>query len=374
MSKRLILVLAIIVALVGGLVGAGCAAPAPAPPAPPAPAPPVPAPTPPAPPAPAPVEVIKWTAQSFGAPAETTFISATKLVEKIAEMSDGRLTIEMLAGGAIVPVADSIEATNEGILDATATGLPMVKDLFPAANLFGTVIGGLTSTQRFLWNWYGGGNELAGQMLEPLENLVYIGSAKEAIPEIWCHSNKPLYGPDDIKGLKMRAYGDSVEVLSLMGAAAVYLPGAEVYEAMQRGVIDAFEYASAVTNWMMGWGEVAEYMYLSPTRAPTDMSSFIANRASWEELTPDLQAIVKQACIARTMGNVAEEMLVETENIQNFIDFGVKVLPLPPSIDEALIAASSEFYDKTAAGDPFYAEVLESQREFQEICRSVGIY
>jgi len=75
----------------------------------------------------------------------------------------------------------------------------------------------------------------------------------------------------------------------------------------------------------------------------------------------------------RSLANFGDEMMIDQEYLQKMRDFGVKVLPLPSSIDEALLKAAAEFYDKMSAGDPFYAEVVQSQRKFVKICESVGL-
>jgi TRAP-type mannitol/chloroaromatic compound transport system substrate-binding protein len=82
-----------------------------------------------------------------------------------------------------------------------------------------------------------------------------------------------------------------------MGASVVMVPGGEIYESMQRGVIDAFQYTSPAGDVTMGFYEVIDYMYLSPVRQPCAGTMLAVNKDSWAELSPDLQAIVEHAFV-----------------------------------------------------------------------------
>ncbi|MBA7530839.1 Monocarboxylate 2-oxoacid-binding periplasmic protein [subsurface metagenome] len=255
-----------------------------------------------------------------------------------------------------------------GILEMGAANPMYCLDKFPQAALFSMMSAGLTPIQMFMWHIRGGGDELAAQMWESVLNVKYIAAASHLPPEIWAHSNRELKTVADIKGLKMRCAGDGGEILARMGAATVYFPGAELYESMQRGVIDAFEYASPSLNWGMGFQEVADYLYISPSRAPTDAIHVWVNRDAWEKITPDLQMIVEEAVRTTAFDYYAETIVLDDEYLVKFIDYGVKVELLPQVIVDEFLRVSQEFYDEKCAADPFFAEIVKSMRVFREIC------
>jgi TRAP-type mannitol/chloroaromatic compound transport system substrate-binding protein len=228
--------------------------------------------------------------------------------------------------------------------------------------------GGLTPIQMFMWHIRGGGDELAARMWESALNVKYIATAGHLPPELWAHSNRELKTAADIKGLKMRCAGEGGEILARMGASTVFFPADEVYEAAQRGVIDAFEIASPTINWGFGAQEVAEYLYISSSRAPTDVSHVWVNRDKWEELTPDLQMIVES--VVRNVGFdfYSESIVLDDEYLVKFIDYGTKVELLPQAVIDEFLKVSFAYYDEKCAEDPFYAEIVESMRAFKEIC------
>jgi TRAP-type mannitol/chloroaromatic compound transport system substrate-binding protein len=171
----------------------------------------------------------------------------------------------------------------------------------------------------------------------------------------------------------MRCSGDGGEILASMGASTVFFPGAELYESMQRGVIDAFEYASPFLNWGMAFHEVAEYMYLSPSRAPTDVAHVWANKDAWAKLTPDLQLIVYDAVATVGWDYFCESIVRDDEALVKYLDYGTKVLPLPETVVSAYLDAAMAFYAKKSAADPFYKEILDAHWEFKALCDRAGI-
>jgi TRAP-type mannitol/chloroaromatic compound transport system substrate-binding protein len=152
-----------------------------------------------------------------------------------------------------------------------------------------------------------------------------------------------------------------------MGAATVFFPADEIYESTQRGVLDAFECASPTINWGFGFQEVADYLYISTSRAPTDCAHVWVNRGAWEELTPDLQLLVES--VVRNVGFdfYAESIVMDNEYIVKFIDYGVQVELLPQPVVDEFLKVSMAYYDEKCAEDPLYAEIVESMRAFKAI-------
>jgi TRAP-type mannitol/chloroaromatic compound transport system substrate-binding protein len=288
-------------------------------------------------------------------------------------MSGGRLEVECFSGGAIVPSTEELDGVHQGVLNM-GSGCPMYNvGKFPRSPLFDMVSGGMTALQMTLWHTRGNGDELAAKLWEADMNVKYVGTCGFLPPEVWAHTNKELKTPNDLKGLKMRCAGDGGEILAGMGVSTVFFPGGEIYEACQRGVINAMECASPFLNWGLGFQEVAEYMYMSPSRAPTDTAHVWVNRDDWESLSPDLQAIVITACEAVGIDYTADATMRDDTAVVSYIDYGTKVLPVPEAIEEAYLAAAKAFYDEKAAADPLYKEIMDAHWEFKAVCDRAGI-
>jgi len=394
MYRSKILVLVLVVALLVGLVAFGCApkpAPAPAPTPAPAPAPattPVPTPSPapapapapkptPAPaPAPAPAQPqapIKWRIQSYAPTADRAFQQTTKFCDMVKTLSGGRLIIEPFSAGAILPAGKEFEGLLRGGVEAIHGPDGWTVGMVPAAYALSQQVGGLTGVQMMFWNVAGGGHELAQRAVKDL-SVVFIDPLTIHPAEAWCMSNKPLNSLADIKGLKIRLGGQSLnDIFSRMGASPIFLPGGEIYESAKRGVIDAFEYVTPSVNWGMGFQEVAKYLYLSPVRAPFDRQAVWVTKDAYEKLSDDLKAMLLDSARALVPTFFGETIVLDYQALEKFRNYGTKVLAVPKDIDDELLKQGNKYSDESAAKDPFYAEVLKSIRAYKDLCEQQNI-
>ena len=274
----------------------------------------------------APVQKIVWKSSGHGPATDPSQIFHDKCCEAITKASGGRLEIKPFVGGSIVPAYKELDAINEGVLQMGYT-CPMYNlDKWPAAGLISSRPGGLPGEALRTWFNYGGGADLMNKMMKDYNVMTFPGALSPLPEEVFFHSKVKLESLEDIKGLKARCMGDGGEILKRMGAATVIIPVGEVYEAMQRGTIDAFEYSTIATNWDMHFNEVAPYMYLSPTRAPSDPQVFFVNKDAFNALPADLQEIVTSE-ISRWSQAQHEYLVYQSVNaVDKFKAAGVEVL------------------------------------------------
>lgn len=189
-------------------------------------------------------------------------------------------------------------------------------------------------------------------------------------PEIFLQSTVPLVTLDDIKGLKIRTAGDDGEIFNAMGASTVFLPGGEIYEAMQRGVIDAAQLSTPSIDWTLGLQEVSEYMYMSGVRQPTDWSLYFIPESVWQALPDDMKGIVEATMDQNTMWFYGWMMEQDLIAMQNFIDYGQRIEPASQEIVDELVIQAKIFYNEGAAEDPFFERVINSIWDFQSTYRA----
>ncbi|MBN1856890.1 MAG: TRAP transporter substrate-binding protein DctP [Dehalococcoidia bacterium] len=299
---------------------------------------------------------------SFDA-ANPAHIYAEKICDAVTAMSGGRLEFKSFTGGSIVAATKEMDAIDTKAIDGTYTCTMYNLDKWPEAGLFSARPGGLTAEAAPVWFQYYG-IDFINRMAEGYDVIAIPGICPQP-PEVFALSKKDIKTVDDIKGLRMRTSGDGGEIMTRLGASVVFMPGGELYESMQRGVIDAFEYSSPSVNWAMSFQEIAEYQIFSATRAPSDPLVFYLNKSRWESLPADLQAIVLAAVQSVTR---EQQMWIDNDNIvatEKFRDFGCKMVHLPPDVERAVIDTANEFYaEKAMTGTPLYKEILESQVAF----------
>ncbi len=310
---------------------------------------------------------IVWKSSGHGPASDPSQIYHDKVCKMITTATNGRLTIKPFVGGSIVPAYKELDAVHENVLQMAYT-CPMYNlDKWPAAGLISSRPAGLPGEALRTWFDFGGGADLLNKMMGDYNTLTFPGALAPLPAEVFFHSKKKLETLADLKGLKARCMGDGGEILKRMGAATVIIPGGELYEAMQRGSIDAFEYSTLASNWNMHFQEVADYVYLSPSRAPSDPQVFFVNKKAWNELPEDLQTTVK-AVIAKMTQEQHQYLVYESiKAVEKFEKAGNKVLNVPSEIEEALHAEANAFYEEKAKKeDPIYGEIYYSMKEFGE--------
>jgi len=348
--KKLIAVL-LVSLLAISLVVIGCAAPAPAPG-----------------PAPAPeVEVITWKTSGHGPAADKSQVYHDNWADAVTEASGGRLVIKRFVGGSVAPATKELDAVDTRTLDACFT-CPMYNlDKWAAAGLISSRPGGLAGECLRVWFNYGGGADLMNKMLGGFNAMTLPGALAPLPAEVWGHSTVPIRSVDDIVGLKMRTAGDGGAILTNMGASVVLLPGGEIVEAMQTGVIEAFEYSTPALNWDMAFQEIAKYVIFSETRAPSDPQCFFINKDAWAELPADLKRLVQDEMDKWTQAEHEFLIYSDIAATQNFIDYGCEVYHLPEDVELALLQEAIKFYDEKAAAEPpIFGEILQSMRAFKK--------
>ncbi len=310
---------------------------------------------------------IVWRSSGHGPASDPSQIYHDMLCKAITEASGGRLEIKPFVGGSIVPAYKELDAVHENVLQLAYT-CPMYNlDKWSAAGLISSRPGALAGEALRTWFNYGGGADLMNKMMEGYNVLTFPGALSPLPEEVCFHSKKKIESLEDLKSIKARCMGDGGEILKRMGMATVIIPGGELYEAMKRGTIDAFEYSTLASNWNMHFNEVAEYVYLSPVRAPSDPQVFFVNKQAWEALPKDLQLLV-QTFIDRFTQAQHEYLVYESIlALEKFKAAGNQVLKVPEEVNTALAAEAAKFYEeKSASEPPIFGEIYNSMKKFGE--------
>jgi TRAP-type mannitol/chloroaromatic compound transport system substrate-binding protein len=289
---------------------------------------------------------------------------AQEYVTRVNEMAGGRLTIEYLIAGAVVKPFSLQDAVNDGVLDGGHHVTAYWYGKNKAASLFGTSpVWGWNAHQGLAWIHQGGGQALYDELIQQVLGLNVVGFFAMPMPTqpLGWFKDVPATA-DDLKGLKYRTVGLAADVMQSMGMAVAQLPGGEILPAMERGVIDAFEFNNPTSDRRFGAQDVSKNYMMSSYHQATEYFEIIFNKAKYDSLPQEHQAILKYAAEAASTSNFATAM----DNYSNDLEWlrteaGVTLTRTDPSILQAQLAA----WDAVLPGlmeDPFFAKVVESQK------------
>ena len=237
-------------------------------------------------------QAIKWKAQSMWSSAELTYKVFEEFCTRVGKLTNGRLEIQPFAAGAVVGVFETLDAVQAGALQAQSTAPVYFTGKDPGF----AVIGDLAFAYQHPWQaeaWfhYRGGLEMLREAYARY-NAYCVGVSWWGLESIV--SKKPIRNMADFKGIKIRSpQGLNAEILTKMGGSVVVIPGGEVYSALDKGVVDAADWATMSMNQRMGFHEVAKYPTMFTHSMPNQ--EFTVNMGAWRALPEDIKQILSSA-------------------------------------------------------------------------------
>jgi len=312
-------------------------------------------------------QVITWKWQSAFGNTDVFHQMGVDLIQKIDEMSAGRLKIDLLPNGAVVPFGQIIDATHQGLLDG-GIGVPAYwfgKN--KALSLWGTGPSfGMDADMMIAWVQYGGGAAMYRELVQEVLKLdveSFFGPPMPTQPLGWFKNE--IKSPDDLKGLKYRTVGLSADLFKELGVAVTILPGPEIVPALERGVIDGAEFNNPSSDKLLGFADVVKVLMVQSYHQPVEYLEFLVNKKKYEALPKDLQAIVKYAVMAESADATWKYFMdANSKDLADFKSRGVQVIQTPRSVLEAQLKAWDVIVDRETKADPFFDKVIKSQREW----------
>jgi TRAP-type mannitol/chloroaromatic compound transport system substrate-binding protein len=283
--------------------------------------------------------------------------------ERLAAISAGRIRIEIFEPGELVPAFSIVDAVREKKVPAGYTWLGYDQGKLPASVLFGAVPFGLEPWAYTAWWYEGGGRDLAEEIYAPLGlHLVLCGLIG---PETAGWFRQPLRSPEDFVGLKIRFAGLGGKALQRLGASVTMLPGGEIFQALERGAIDATEFSLPVVDSRLGFDRIAKFNYFPGWHQPFTAFHLVVGMETWKALDDAARASMETACTAGVTRNLARAEALQAPILAGYAARGVTTEILSDEILAALARESDAVLAEEAGKDPAFARVLASQRDFQ---------
>lgn len=305
---------------------------------------------------------IVWKVQTPWPPALFLHKMAGIWAKDVEEMSGGRMKIDLYATEEIVPAFGIFDAVRVGTLDAGHTWAGYNIGKFPALTFMAATPAFIDFMGYFTWMFAGGGKEL---WQEIYGDAVVVYPVAMTFAEGGGWANKKIQKLSDFKGLKYRTVLIWGEILSEVGASVVTLPAGEIVPSLQRGTLDAAEFATPILDLPLGFHEVAKYQYYPGLHQIACFEELMVNPRKWKELPDDLKAIVRRAADASIFRAFPEMLLGDSKASQKFKELGVQIIKFPPEMQKDVLERFIKKYDKHP--DKMFQKVWKSQKEFLKV-------
>ena len=248
---------------------------------------------------------LKWRmTSSFPKSLDTIFGAAETFSKYVAEATDNKFQVQVFAANEIVPGLEAANAVSSGTVEMchTASYYYWGKDPTFA---FGTAVPfGLNARQQNAWMYYGGGLDLMNEFYATHNLIAFPCGNTGAQMGGWFRNEIKTVA--DMQGVKMRIGGFGGKVISKIGVVPQQIAGGEIYQALEKGTIDAAEWVGPYDDEKLGFHKVAPYYYYPGWWEGGAMLHAMINTAKWAELPPAYQSIVKTASQASNADMLAK--------------------------------------------------------------------
>lgn len=290
---------------------------------------------------------------------------ANDFAKKVNEMASGKLKIEVLPAGSVVPAFQLLDAVSKGTLDGGHGVIAYWYGKNSALALWGSGPGfGMDANMVLAWHNYGGGKALVDEVYKSLnlDVVSYLYGPMPTQPLGWF--KKPIAKADDFKGLKYRTVGLAVDIFTDLGAAVNPLPGGEIVPALDRGLIDAAEFNNASSDRTLGFPDVAKNCMLQSYHQSGEQFEILFNKTKLAALPGELKSIIDYAVQASSADMSWKAIERNSADYIELKKAGVKFYKTPDAILKAQLAAWDKIVAKKSAENPLFKKVVESQRAF----------
>jgi len=292
---------------------------------------------------------------------------ANDFAKKVNDMASGRLKIEVLPAGSVVPAFQLLDAVNKGTLDGGHGVLAYHYGKNTALALWGSGPAfGMDPNMVLSWHYYGGGKALLEEIYKSLniDVVSYVYGPMPTQPLGWF--KKPIANVAQLKGLKYRTVGLAVDVFKELGAAVNPLPGGEIVPALDRGLLDAAEFNNASSDRVLGFADVVKNCMLQSFHQSGEQFEILFNKSKFDALPAELKATIDYAVQASSASMSWKAIERNSKDYEELKKQGVKFYKTPDSILRAQLASWDKIIEKKSAENALFKKVLDSQRAFAQ--------
>jgi TRAP-type mannitol/chloroaromatic compound transport system substrate-binding protein len=293
---------------------------------------------------------------------------ALDFAKKVNDMTGGDLKIEVLPAGAVVPAFQLLDAVSSGTLDGGHGVAVYHYGKAPALALWGSGPGfAMDANMLLAWHKYGGGKELLDKLYGSIGANVrsFLYGPMPTQPLGWF--KKPVTRPDDLKGVKFRTVGISIDVFTALGAAVNALPGGEIVAAMDRGLLDAAEFNNASSDRLLGFADVSKICMLQSYHQNAEQFEILFNKGKFDALPEKMRAIISNAVEAasqdmswKAIDRYSKDYVEMQEKDK------VRFYKTPDAVLQRQLEVYDEVVKKRAGESPVFKEIILSQIAFAE--------
>ena len=309
-------------------------------------------------------ETIRWRlASSFPKALDTIYGGAEVFAQKVSDMTGGKFQISVHAGGELMPAFGVVDGVQQGTVEVAHTAPYYFFGKDPAFALGCAIPFGMNSRQRNAWMFQGNGGKLMRDFYDDYNIVNFPAGNTGAQMGGWYR--KEIKSMADIKGLKMRLGGFGGTIFGKIGGQPLNVPGGEIYQALEKGTIDAAEWVGPYDDQKLGFNKVAKNYYYPGFWEGGASLGWLVNNKSMEALTPEYRNIFMAAAHEANASMMAKYDARNGPALRRLIAGGTQVKAFPRPVMEGFHRASQTMYADMSRENANFKRLYDSYSAFQ---------
>ncbi len=284
-------------------------------------------------------------------------------VDLANKLTGGELSIQFFEGGSLVPSGEVFGAVQSGDIQAGADWPGYWAGRSPAFSPLATHTSLFNAIDYLNWLQGWGGKEIYNEVYGQF-GMVYLPYALTN-NESGFRTQEPIASLEDLKGKRLRLSGlDQGKVLERLGGNQVSMAGQEIYQALERGVIDGSEFSTPNVDWSAGFQQVTKAWATPGWHQSASVFGVMINKASWDALSPETQEKLKIAADATLAWSIGFSEQRSSEATRKFAEAGIDITRMDDAALAEIQKISNEVIEESACANPLTAKVYASQLSY----------
>ena len=307
---------------------------------------------------------VRWRlASSFPKSLDTIFGAADVFAKKISNMSGGKFQISVHAGGELMPAFGVVDGVQNGTVEMAHTAPYYFVGKDETFAIGCAIPFGLNSRQMTAWMYEGNGLKLMREFYAKYNIISFPGGNTGAQMGGWYR--KPIKSIEDMKGLKMRIGGFAGKVIERLGAVPQNIPGGEIYQALEKGTIDAAEWVGPYDDQKLGFHKVAPFYHFPGWWEGGPQLDFFINQKAYGSLSAEYKAMVEAAA---SQAHIEMQARYDAHNplaLKQLVAAKTQLVQFPKTVMDAAYKASMDIYSELNEKNPEWRKVYSDYAKFR---------
>jgi TRAP-type mannitol/chloroaromatic compound transport system substrate-binding protein len=307
---------------------------------------------------------LRWRiASSFPKSLDTLFGACDVMAKKVSDMTGGKFVISTHAAGELMPAFGVLDGVSNGTVEMANTAPYYFFGKDPTYALDCAIPFGLNSRQMSAWMYEGNGLKLTREFYAKVGIVNFpMGNTGSQMGGWYRKEVKSL---EDIKGLKFRVGGFGGKVIERIGAVPQNIPGGEIYQALEKGTIDAAEWVGPYDDLKLGFNKVAPHYYYPGWWEGGPQLSLYVNQKAYDGLSTEYKAIIEAAAAYAHTDMQAKYDYRNPVALKTLVSQGVKLHPFPKDVMNAAFKSAMEVYAELSASNPAWKKIYDDYSAYR---------